>query len=72
MTKPFKYPDCPSGFINCSFKLGEIDMCDMACNEVVSTEPCSICHERPAECTIYNQRVCYDCASDAYDNRNAT
>jgi hypothetical protein len=61
-----KYPDCPMGWVNCSFKMGEITSCDGQCN-TVSPELCSNCKEEQAETTIYGQRVCYDCAAKVYD-----
>lgn len=68
MTRAFKHPDCPTDFNRCGFKTGSLDMCDGACNEVVATEPCSQCHKSPAQCTVFNKRVCYDCASKVYED----
>lgn len=69
MTKPFKYPDCPKGFTTCGFKVGELEHCDEACNQVVASEPCSRCKESSATCTVYHTRVCYDCAAALYEER---
>jgi hypothetical protein len=70
----FKYPHCPQRKAtdkHCDFKLGHITVCDGQCNISENTsELCEHCKKEIAQCSIYNKRVCYDCAAIVFDELN--